>query len=113
MFDCVMPTRNARNGHLFVTDGVVKIRNAKHKSDTSPLDAECDCYTCKHYTRAYLYHLDRCNEILGARLNTIHNLRYYQRLMAGLRQAIEDDRLEEFVADFYTKIGKEVPALPF
>jgi tRNA-guanine transglycosylase (EC 2.4.2.29) len=113
MFDCVMPTRNARNGHLFVTDGVVKIRNAKHKSDTSPLDAECDCYTCKNYTRAYLYHLDRCNEILGARLNTIHNLRYYQRLMAGLRQAIEDDRLEEFVADFYTKIGKEVPALPF
>ncbi|PLO68968.1 tRNA guanosine(34) transglycosylase Tgt, partial [Klebsiella michiganensis] len=85
MFDCVMPTRNARNGHLFVTDGVVKIRNAKHKSDTSPLDAECDCYTCRNYSRAYLHHLDRCNEILGARLNTIHNLRYYQRLMAGLR----------------------------
>ncbi|VEB93683.1 queuine tRNA-ribosyltransferase [Citrobacter koseri] len=68
MFDCVMPTRNARNGHLFVTDGVVKIRNAKHKSDTSPLDAECDCYTCRNYSRAYLHHLDRCNEILGARL---------------------------------------------
>nr|GME07406.1 tRNA guanosine(34) transglycosylase Tgt [Ipomoea batatas] len=90
MFDCVMPTRNARNGHLFVTDGVVKIRNAKHKDDVSPLDAECDCYTCRNYSRAYLHHLDRCNEILGARLNTIHNLRYYQRLMAGLRQAIEE-----------------------
>ncbi len=81
MFDCVMPTRNARNGHLFVTHGVVKIRNAKYKSDTSTLDADCDCYTCRHYSRAYLHHLDRCNEILGARLNTIHNLRYYQRLM--------------------------------
>ncbi|KAG1716889.1 hypothetical protein ID866_302 [Astraeus odoratus] len=90
MFDCVMPTRNARNGHLFVTDGVVKIRNAKHKSDTSPLDSECDCYTCRNYSRAYLHHLDRCNEILGARLNTIHNLRYYQRLMSGLRKAIEE-----------------------
>ncbi|MEX0633473.1 tRNA-guanine transglycosylase [Serratia ureilytica] len=73
----VMPTRNARNGHLFVTDGVVKIRNAKHKDDTSPLDKDCDCHTCRHYSRAYLHHLDRCNEILGARLNTIHNLRHY------------------------------------
>ena len=93
MFDCVMPTRNARNGHLFVTDGIVKIRNAKYRDDTSPLDPECDCYTCKNYTKAYLYHLDKCGEILGARLNTIHNLRYYQRLMAEIRQAIEDDRL--------------------
>ena len=88
MFDCVMPTRNARNGHLFVTNGVVKIRNAKYKSDTGSLDPECDCYTCRNYSLAYLHHLDRCNEILGARLNTIHNLRYYQRLMAGLRKAI-------------------------
>ncbi|EBR9859696.1 tRNA guanosine(34) transglycosylase Tgt, partial [Salmonella enterica subsp. enterica serovar Chester] len=111
MFDCVMPTRNARNGHLFVTDGVVKIRNAKYKSDTSPLDAECDCYTCRNYTRAYLHHLDRCNEILGARLNTIHNLRYYQRLMAGIRQAIEEGRLEAFAAEFYQRIGKPVPPL--
>lgn len=103
MFDCVMPTRNARNGHLFVTDGVVKIRNAKHKSDTSPLDAECDCYTCRNYSRAYLHHLDRCNEILGARLNTIHNLRYYQRLMAGLRKAIEEGKLESFVTEFYQR----------
>ena len=97
MFDCVMPTRNARNGHLFVTDGIVKIRNAKYRDDTSPLDPECDCYTCKNYTKAYLYHLDKCGEILGARLNTIHNLRYYQRLMAEIRQAIEDDRFDDFV----------------
>ncbi|KYK82790.1 hypothetical protein SA2200_11925, partial [Aggregatibacter actinomycetemcomitans serotype d str. SA2200] len=97
MFDCVMPTRNARNGHLFVTDGIVKIRNAKYKDDTSPPDPHCDCYTCKHYTKAYLYHLDKCGEILGARLNTIHNLRYYQRLMAEIRQAIEADRFDNFV----------------
>ncbi|HIF0128014.1 tRNA-guanine transglycosylase, partial [Escherichia coli] len=111
MFDCVMPTRNARNGHLFVTDGVVKIRNAKYKSDTGPLDPECDCYTCRNYSRAYLHHLDRCNEILGARLNTIHNLRYYQRLMAGLRKAIEEGKLESFVTDFYQRQGREVPPL--
>ena len=111
MFDCVMPTRNARNGHLFVTDGVVKIRNAKHKSDTSPLDSECDCYPCRNYSRAYLHHLDRCNEILGARLNTIHNLRYYQRLMAGLRKAIEEGKLESFVTDFYQRQGRDVPPL--
>lgn len=111
MFDCVMPTRNARNGHLFVTEGVIKIRNAKHKEDTSPLDEQCDCYTCRNYSRAYLHHLDRCNEILGARLNTIHNLRYYQRLMAGLRKAIEEGNLEQFVEDFYQRIGKPVPLL--
>ncbi|GLP95200.1 queuine tRNA-ribosyltransferase [Paraferrimonas sedimenticola] len=111
MFDCVMPTRNARNGHLFTHDGVIKIRNARHRDDTSPLDAECDCYTCKNYSRAYLYHLDRCNEILGARLNTIHNLRYYQRLMEGLRGAIEAGTLDEFVTEFYQKQGREVPPL--
>ncbi|EFL92226.1 Queuine/archaeosine tRNA-ribosyltransferase [Candidatus Regiella insecticola LSR1] len=105
MFDCVMPTRNARNGHLFVTEGVIKIRNAKHKEDDSTLDKNCDCYTCCHYSRAYLHHLDRCNEMLGARLNTIHNLRYYQRLMAALRQAIEDKKLEDFVKEFYYQIG--------
>ena len=109
MFDCVMPTRNARNGHLFTTDGVVKIRNARHREDTSPLDAECDCYTCKNYTRAYLYHLDKCNEILGARLNTIHNLRYYQRLMKSLRDALDTGTLDEFVDSFYKRIGKEKP----
>ncbi|SHH34219.1 tRNA guanosine(34) transglycosylase Tgt [Ferrimonas marina] len=111
MFDCVMPTRNARNGHLFTTTGVVKIRNAKHRDDTSPLDAECDCYTCKNYSRAYLYHLDKCNEILGARLNTIHNLRFYQRVMEGLRGAIEKGNLDDFVAEFYAKQGRDVPPL--
>lgn len=111
MFDCVMPTRNARNGHLFVSDGVVKIRNAKHKDDTSPLDKECDCYTCKNYSRAYLHHLDRCNEILGARLNTIHNLHHYQKLMQGLRAAIGAGNLDAFVATFYAKRGLPVPAL--
>ncbi|MBY5992797.1 tRNA guanosine(34) transglycosylase Tgt [Ferrimonas balearica] len=111
MFDCVMPTRNARNGHLFTTEGVVKIKNAKHRDDTSPLDSECDCYTCKHYSRAYLHHLERCNEILGARLNTIHNLRYYQRVMEGLRGAIEQGTLDDFVADFYARQGREVPPL--
>lgn len=109
MFDCVMPTRNARNGHLFVSNGIVKIRNAKYRNDTTSLDPECDCYTCKHYTKAYLYHLDKCGEILGARLNTIHNLHYYQRLMAQIRQAIEEDRFEDFVVEFYKKIGKSVP----
>ncbi|GAA4896618.1 tRNA guanosine(34) transglycosylase Tgt [Ferrimonas pelagia] len=111
MFDCVMPTRNARNGHLFTSTGVVKIRNAKHREDTAPLDAECDCYTCKNYSRSYLYHLDKCNEILGARLNTVHNLRYYQRVMEGLRGAIEQGNLDDFVAEFYAKQGREVPPL--
>lgn len=109
MFDCVMPTRNARNGHLFVSTGIVKIRNAKYKDDLSPLDSECDCYTCKNYSRAYLYHLDRCGEILGARLNTIHNLHYYQRLMKQIREAIEADQFEAFAEAFYHKIGKPNP----
>jgi len=111
MFDCVMPTRNARNGHLFTSEGVIKIRNAKHKTDTGTLDPECDCYTCKNYSRSYLNHLDKCNEILGARLNTMHNLRYYQNLMQGIRDAIDSDTFEEFVTDFYTKQGREVPPL--
>jgi queuine tRNA-ribosyltransferase len=107
MFDCVMPTRNARNGHLFTSTGVVKIRNAVHRGDTSPLDAECDCYTCQNFTRGYLHHLDKCGEILGAQLNTIHNLRYYQNLMSGLRNAIEQGRLEDFVEEFYAKQSGE------
>lgn len=111
MFDCVMPTRNARNGHLFVTNGVVKIRNAKHKTDTGPLDPECDCYTCKNYSKAYLHHLDKCNEILGAQLNTMHNLRFYQRVMQGLRDAIEQGKLDDFVAEFYALRGMDVPPL--
>ncbi|VFP79874.1 tRNA guanosine(34) transglycosylase Tgt [Candidatus Erwinia haradaeae] len=105
MFDCVIPTRNARNGCLFVSDGIIKIRNAKYKDDTLALDSECDCYTCQHYSRAYLYHLDRCHEILGARLNTIHNLHYYENLMLNLRQAIKSCTLKNFVSNFYYRTG--------
>ena len=91
--------------------GIIKIRNAVHKTDTGPLDPDCDCHTCKNYSRAYLHHLDKCNEILGARLNTIHNLRYYQRVLEGLRNAISEGKLEEFVKDFYARRGQEVPEL--
>ena len=101
MFDCVMPTRNARNGYLFVHHGVVKIRNSRYKTDTDPLDPLCDCYTCQNYSRAYLHHLDRTGEMLGPRLNTIHNLYYYQTLMAGLRAAIEAGTLQQFSDEFY------------
>jgi len=111
MFDCVMPTRNARNGHLFVTTGVVKIRNAKNKTDTGPLDENCDCYTCKNYSRAYLHHLDKCKEILGSQLNTIHNLRFYQTVMKGLRDAIEQGKLDDFVKEFYALRDLPVPPL--
>jgi len=111
MFDCVMPTRNARNGHLFTDTGVVKLRNASNKTDTRPLDETCDCYTCQNFSRAYLHHLDKCKEILGSQLNTIHNLRYYQRLMAGLREAIEQGKLDDFVTEFYRKRGMDVPPL--
>jgi len=111
MFDCVMPTRNARNGHLFISTGVVKIRNAVHRTDTGPLDPECDCYTCKNYSRAYLHHLDRSNEMLGGRLNTIHNLHFYQKVMQDLRDAIEAGRLEAHVAEFYAKRELPVPPL--
>lgn len=103
MFDCVMPTRNARNGHLFVHNGVVRIRNSQYATDTRPLDEHCDCYTCKNYSRAYLRHLDKCGEMLGARLNTIHNLHYYQELMGGLRSAIESQNLDFFVEQFYAR----------
>ena len=103
MFDCVLPTRNARNGWLFTHDGQVKIRNSRYRTDVGPVDAECGCYTCRNYSRAYLRHLQECNEILGARLATIHNLYYYQSLMQGLRQAIEQKRLDDFVEKFYCK----------
>ncbi len=111
MFDCVMPTRNARNGHLFVNTGVIKIRNASHKTDTGPLDETCDCYTCKNYSRAYLHHLDKCKEILGSQLNTLHNLHFYQKVMQGLRAAIEQGRLDAFVEEFYALRGLPVPPL--
>jgi queuine tRNA-ribosyltransferase len=110
MFDCVMPTRNARNGHLFTSTGVIKIRNAVHRHDTGPLDANCDCYTCQHFSRAYLHHVEKCGEILSAQLNTIHNLRYYQNLMSDIRQAIEEHRLDEFSRNFYAEQGLEPPA---
>ncbi|SDH35499.1 tRNA guanosine(34) transglycosylase Tgt [Propionivibrio dicarboxylicus] len=108
MFDCVMPTRNARNGHLFTRFGDVRIKNAQYKDDLRPLDASCDCYTCRNFSRAYLHHLFRVGEILGAQLNTIHNLRYYQTLMRELREAIAAGTLAETVARFHAgRAGQE------
>ena len=100
MFDCVMPTRNARNGWLFTRFGDIKLRNARYKADTRPLDDTCGCYTCRNFSRSYLHHLQRVNEILGARLNTLHNLYYYQWLMAGVRAAIEVGEYAAFMATF-------------
>ncbi|HZR01681.1 MAG TPA: tRNA guanosine(34) transglycosylase Tgt [Burkholderiales bacterium] len=100
MFDCVLPTRNARNGWLFTSEGTVKLRNSQYRDDLRPADARCDCYTCGHFTRAYLHHLQRVNEMLGSRLNTIHNLRFYQKLMADLRNAIEARALRDFALAF-------------
>ncbi|QNS02079.1 MAG: tRNA guanosine(34) transglycosylase Tgt [Buchnera aphidicola (Pentalonia nigronervosa)] len=101
MFDCVIPTRNARNGCLFVTHGTIKIRNKKYKTDVSVLDKTCMCYTCQNYTRAYLHHLDACKETLGLRLNTIHNLHYYQTLMLNIRTAIKQKKFNQFIDNFY------------
>jgi queuine tRNA-ribosyltransferase len=98
LFDCVLPTRNARNGWLYTSSGVVKLRNARYRDDLAPIDPACDCYTCLTFTRAYLHHLQRVNEILGARLNTLHNLHYYQRLMRETRTAIFDGRFQAFAA---------------
>ena len=104
LFDCVMPTRNARNAHLFTRHGVLRIRNAKYERDTRPLDAACACYTCRcGFSRAYLRHLDRCGEMLGPQLATIHNLHYYQELMAGLRAAIAAGTLAGFVGEFHAQ----------
>ena len=100
-FDCVLPTRNARHGILFTRRGEMRIRNARWKTDTAPIDDECDCHTCTHFSRAYVHHLIRANEILGARLATIHNLHYYHRLMAGMRAAIEAHRFADFAAQFH------------
>jgi queuine tRNA-ribosyltransferase len=101
MFDCVMPTRHARNAHLFTRTGVINIRNAAHQKDTGPIEAGCLCYTCRNYSRSYLRHLDKCGEILGSHLNTVHNLYFYQRLMAEIRAAIEAGRLSDYAAEFY------------
>jgi queuine tRNA-ribosyltransferase len=100
LFDCVIPTRHARNGHLFVPGGVINIRNSTHARDLAPIDPQCTCYTCRHYTRAYLRHLDRCNEILGSRLNTIHNLHYYLELMRAIRASIAQGAFEAFAAGY-------------
>ena len=100
MFDCVIPTRHARNGHLFVPGGVINIRNARHAADTGPVDETCDCYTCRRYSRAYLRHLDKCGEMLGPRLATLHNLRFYLRLMEGIRAAIAEGRFAAFRNEF-------------
>jgi queuine tRNA-ribosyltransferase len=100
MFDCVMPTRNARNGMLFTRWGDIRIKNAKYRQDTRPLDEGCNCYTCRNFSRAYLHHLFRAGEILGSQLNTIHNLHYYQDLMRDIRAAIEVDGFAAFAARF-------------
>ena len=105
MFDCVMPTRHARNAHLFTRSGVLNIRNAVHHKDTGPIEEGCACYTCRNYSRAYLRHLDKCGEILGSHLNTVHNLYFYQRLMAEIRSAIEARRFADFAAEFYALKG--------
>ncbi len=101
MFDCVLPTRNARHGILFTQWGDMRIKNARFRTDTQPVDEACTCYACRHFSRAYLHHLIRCGEILGARLATLHNLHYYQQLMTGLRSAIEHGQLQDFVARFH------------
>ncbi len=103
MFDCVMPTRNARNGWLFTRNGDIKLRNARYRDDTRPLDPACDCHTCRNFSRSYLHHLQKVNEILGARLNTLHNLFYYQTLMRELREAIVAGRLTDYVTQFHTE----------
>jgi queuine tRNA-ribosyltransferase len=103
MFDCVMPTRHARNAHLFTRSGVINIRNAAHQKDTGPIEEGCTCYTCMNYSRSYLRHLDKCGEILGAHLNTVHNLNFYQRLMMEIRAAIVAGALESYAADFYAR----------
>jgi queuine tRNA-ribosyltransferase len=109
MFDCVLPTRNARNGWLFTRHGDIRIRNARHRADTASLDPTCACYACRNFSRSYLHHLQRVNEILGARLATIHNLHYYLTLMAELREAIADDRLPACVARFHSERRGESP----
>lgn len=100
MFDCVLPTRNARNDYIYTTRGDLRLRNARFRTDTQPIDENCSCYTCQNYSRAYLYHLSKCSEILGSRLNTIHNLHYYQQLMQGIRLSIEQGRFKQFTKEF-------------
>jgi len=112
MFDCVMPTRNARNGHLFTRNGDIRIRNSQYQHDTRPLDETCGCPACRHYSRSYLRHLDKCGEMLGARLNTLHNLYFYQHLMADIRAAIAAGTLTTFAAKFRAERGKNATFVP-
>jgi queuine tRNA-ribosyltransferase len=107
MFDCVIPTRNARTGFLYTHDGILRIRNSRYRDDIRPVDANCGCYTCRNYSRAYLRHLDKCGEILGARLNTIHNLYYFQELMRWIREAIEENRFTGFSENFYRRLQSQ------
>jgi len=107
MFDCVIPTRNARTGFLYTKNGILKLRNARYKDDMRPIDEDCQCYTCRNFTRSYLKHLDNCKEILGLRLNTIHNLYYYHDLMLKIRESIELNRFDDFVKEFYTARNSE------
>ena len=105
MFDCVIPTRHARTGFLYTSKGILKIRNSRYKDDIRPIDESCQCYTCQNYSRSYLRHLDKCGEILGSRLSTIHNLYHYQQLMRDIRSAIEEERFDDFVNDFYANLS--------
>ncbi|MGB5330100.1 MAG: tRNA guanosine(34) transglycosylase Tgt [Gammaproteobacteria bacterium] len=107
MFDCVIPTRNARTGYLYTHDGIVRIRNSRYTYDIRPVGKDCGCYTCQYYSRAYLRHLDKCGEILGSRLNTIHNLYYFQELMRRIREAIENDSYAQFRENFYRRYQSE------
>ena len=108
MFDCVMPTRNARNGWLFTRFGDIRIRNARYKNDPLPLDETCQCYTCRHFSRAYLHHLNRAGEMLGAQLCTLHNLHYYLQLMSSIRGAVETNRFDAFTAQFHAERQKGI-----
>jgi queuine tRNA-ribosyltransferase len=112
MFDCVLPTRNARNGQLITSTGVVNIRNAPYKMDEGPVDENCDCKVCKNYSRAYLNHLDRTNEMLGSILSSYHNIYYYQSLMRDIRESLENNVFAKFVKDFYNMRNLEMPDGP-
>ena len=111
MFDCVMPTRNARNGFLYTSEGILKIRNSEHKNSTKPIDENCDSYTNRNFSRAYLHHLDKCNEILASTLMSIHNLTYFHKLMSDIRKSLEENKFEEFLDSFYDMRSSKKPQL--
>ena len=111
MFDCVMPTRNARNGFLYTSEGILKIRNSEHKNSTKPIDENTDSYTNKNFSRAYLHHLDKCNEILASTLMSIHNLAYFHKLMSDIRKSLEENKFEEFLDSFYDMRSLKKPQL--